>query len=216
MLRYVLLFIIVFSYFLWLNPGANFSDPDSFYHAKTVELIQEQGIIKEFKWLPFTTLNNIYIDHHLLYHWLLTPFFYLGNSLAVLKIMTTVLAALAIVVFYWWLNQRRVRYSWFYVLSLLSAHQFVFRLNLAKIPAISLIFLLIFSHYLFKHQNKWSWPLFIISWLYVWLYGGWPIMLGIGIIYYLADVCLEGVGDGKKQKLTEIGGNLKKDRKGVG
>jgi len=182
---YILLFIFILSYFIWLNSSPVFPDPDSFYHAKITEIINQTGIITDFNWLPYTTLDQIYIDHHLLYHILLTPIIKILNPLIALKISTTILASLAIVLFYWLLRQLKIKYAFIFTLILLLSHQFIFRLNLAKIPAISLIFILLFIYLLFLKKKTWSWPLFIICFLYVWLYGGWPIMLGIGIIYWL-------------------------------
>lgn len=183
---YLFLFLIVFSYFIWLNNQASFVDPDSFYHAKMVDLIKEDGIIKDFTYLPFTTLNDIYIDHHLLYHLLLVPLVFFIPSLLAVKLAAAFFAALVILVFQWLLDKLKIKYSFIYTLILLFSHQFIFRINLAKVPSLSLIVLLLFIYLLFRYKDKWSWPLFILSFIYVWLYGGWPIMLGIGGIYSLA------------------------------
>ncbi|MFH1900158.1 MAG: hypothetical protein ABIJ83_02725 [Patescibacteria group bacterium] len=190
---YILLFFVVFSYFLWLNSAPVFPDPDSFYHAKAVELISKSGIIREFVWLPWTTLNEIYIDHHFFYHLILMPFTFFLNPLAALKLSAAFFAALVIVVFYWFLQKNKIKYAWAYTLVLLASHQFIFRINLAKTSSVSLIFLLLFLYYLFRIGKKWTWPLFIISFLYVWLYGGWMIMLGIGLIYLLTSMFLEWI-----------------------
>ena len=183
LILYFLLFLAVFSYFLWLNNASVFPDPDSFYHAKMVALMQASGPVKEFPWLPFTTLNDVYIDHHFLYHLLLAPLVCFFSPLLVIKLAAVLFAALAIVLFQWLLDQLKIKYSLVYTLSLLFSDQFIFRLNLAKAPSLSLIFIFLTFYFISQNKNKWSWPLFVLSFFYVWLYGGWPIFLGIGLIY---------------------------------
>ncbi len=182
---YFLLFLTLLAYFLWLNATPSFSDPDAFYHAKITKLIKQSGPIKNFTWLPFTTLNDIYIDHQLLYHLLLIPWFYIFNPLMAVKLAAAFFAALMILTFQWLLDKFKVNYAWAYTLLLLTAYQFIFRINLVKTSALSLIFLLFFIYLIFKHRGRWSWPLFILSTAYVWLYGGWIIALGIGCIDWL-------------------------------
>ncbi len=184
---YLLLFLVIFSYFLWLNNTPVFSDPDSFYHAKIINLISQQGIIHNFTWLPFTTLNDIYIDHHLLYHLLLVPFSFVIDPLLLVKIAAVFLASSFIVLFQWLLDKFKIKYSFIYTLILLTSYQFIFRLNLAKVPALSLIVLLLFIYLLFQQTKKWSWSLFILSFIYVWFYGAWVIGLFLVVLYVGLD-----------------------------
>ena len=187
-LAYLILFLVVGAYFLWLNSTPSFTDPDSFYHAKIAELIKDFGPVKDFHWLPFTTLDDVYIDHHFLYHLILIPFLLVFNPLLAVKISAVIFAALAILVFQWLLDKFKIKHSLAYTILLLFVHQFIFRINLAKIPSLSLIFLLCFIYLLFTNKNRWSWPMFALSFSYVWLYGGWPIMLGIALVYFLISL----------------------------
>ncbi|HRY63013.1 MAG TPA: hypothetical protein P5267_00170, partial [Patescibacteria group bacterium] len=182
---YFLFFVVVFAYFLWLNNTLVFPDPDSFYHAKITELTGDFGPVKDFPWLPFTTLNDIYIDHHFLYHLILVPFVYFFDPLLVIKIAAVFFAALAIILFQWLLDRLAIKYSFVYTLILLFSDKFIFRINLAKVPSLSLIVILLVLYYLFINKGRWSWPLFGLAFLYIWLYGGWPILLGIGLIYFI-------------------------------
>lgn len=185
---YLFLFLIVFSYFLYLNSTPSFPDPDSFYHAKLAQIISQEGIPQDFTWLPFTTLSNIYIDHHLLYHLILVPLVLILPPLVAVKLAAAFFAALTILTFQWLLDKFKIKYSFIYTLILLFAHQFVFRINLAKVPSLSLIVLLLFIYFLFINKNKWPWQLFLLSFAYVWLYGGWPIAFGLISLYFLVDL----------------------------
>ncbi len=182
---YVLLLLTVLSYFLWLNATPGFSDPDAFYHAKITQLIKANGPVKNFKWLPFTTLNELYTDHQLLYHLLLLPLFCCLKPLLAIKLGTVIFAALMILFFQWLLDKFKIKYALAYTFILLTAYQFIFRINLTKTSALSLIFLLAFIYLIFNYSGRWSWKLFILSAAYVWLYGGWAISLGVGLIYWL-------------------------------
>ena len=147
---YIFLFIFIFSFFLWLNSNASFVDPDSFYHAKIAEFIGQNGPVKNFYWLPFTSLDEVYIDHHFLYHLILIPLVSVLSPLVAVKLAAVFFAALAILVFQWLLDKLKIKYSYIYTLILVLTHQFIFRLNLAKTTALSLIVLLFFIYLLFN------------------------------------------------------------------
>lgn len=200
LILYFVLFCLVFGYFFWLTNSQSFPDPDSFYHAKMVEIIRDHGLIKEFHWLPLTTLDKVFIDHHLLYHLLLVPFSYSWSTIAVVKFAAIFLAALAVVIFQWLLDRLKIRYSFIYTLILIFSDQFVFRLNLAKVPSLSLVFILVALYFIARDKRRFSLPLFILSFAYVWLYGGWPILFGIGFIYFIVSGVyqwLEGINRNK-------------------
>lgn len=186
---YFLLFLAVFSYFLWLNASPGFADADAFYHAKVAAHIRDQGLIKNFTWLPQTALAHSYIDHQLLYHILLIPFITFFPPLAAMKISAALFAALALVVFQLVLDKCAIRHSFLFTLLILSSNQFIFRLNLAKTVSLSIVFILLFLYWfifansptrrgMFLHGTL----LFIIGFLYVWLYGGWIILLAVVLI----------------------------------
>ncbi len=199
---YFLLLWFVFTYFLWLNNTPYFPDPDSFYHAQIVELIRDTGPVKDFVWLPLTTLKDIFIDHHFLYHLIIIPLTFFCSSLLAVKLAAIFLAALFMVVFQWLLDRLAIKYSLVYTLVLLFSDQFIFRLNLAKAPSVSLIFLLLAVYFIHRFEHRWSWPLFALSFSYVWLYGGWPILLGMGIIYFIIAGVSQLLADIKKQAIS--------------
>src|SRR3989338_1290856 len=76
-----------------------FADPDSFYHAKMASLMLKQGVVKNFPWLVFTDLPQIYTDHHFLYHLLLIPFVWKINPLVGIKIATVLINTAFVVLF---------------------------------------------------------------------------------------------------------------------
>jgi hypothetical protein len=176
---------LAYGYLQW-QPA--FRDPDSFYHARMASLMLEQGIIRDFIWLPYTTLAIDFANHHFLYHVSLLPFIAALGPLVGIKVATTVYAAAAITVFYGLLRAYGVRYAAAYAFLLATSSSFLFRLNLAKASAAALI--LVFLALIAVRKDK-PWALFVVAWVYVWTHGGWPT-LAIMIAVLLAA---RAVGD---------------------
>ncbi len=177
---YLALFVISFALFFYVQDVRTFADPDSFYHAKMAVLIKEQGLIKNFPWLQFTTLKDNYVDGHLLYHFLLIPFIIFLDPLVGVKLAAIVFASSLIVIIYWFLKKFRVKAAGFYCLLLLVINPFIFRISLAKVPVLANFFLVLTLYFLFSYR---AWPLFILSFFYVWLYAGWPLTLVLTLTF---------------------------------
>ncbi|MFA6255223.1 MAG: hypothetical protein WC675_04330 [Patescibacteria group bacterium] len=182
--QYLVLFLITVSLFIYLQFDSTFADPDSFYHAKLAEILAEKGAITEFPWLTATNLKYNFVDHHFLYHLILIPFVKLFSPLFGLKIATVTFASLLILTFFWFLRQLKVKGAFWYALFLLTVNPFIFRVNLAKAQALVLIFLFLIIYLLFTRRYLF---LILVSCLYVWLYGGWPLLLVLAVIYGLVS-----------------------------
>ena len=182
--KYFFLFVISFLLFSYFQYPPTFPDPDSFYHAKMAVLIRDQGIVRNFPWLQFTVLKDYYIDHHFLYHVLLVPFVSFLDPMAGIKLATATFAALLILIFYWFLEKFKIKGAFFYSLLLLVSSPFIFRVNLAKASSVSIIVLLIGLYFIF---NKKYWRLALLSFIYVWTYGGWPLILVLTLFYIISD-----------------------------
>ncbi len=182
---YFFIFLVALLLFTWLESDATFADPDSFYHAKMAALIKEHGVIKDFVWLPFTVLRTNYIDHHLLYHLLLIPFVSFFSPLIGAKIATVFLAVFLTLIFYWLLRRFKIRYSLIYTFILLVTSPFIFRIGLAKASAPAITAFLLGLYFIFKKKY---WPLAGLSFLYVWLHGGFILILIAALFYALAQM----------------------------
>ncbi|MFH1173489.1 MAG: hypothetical protein V1692_03080, partial [bacterium] len=184
-LDYLLVFLIVLIFFTWLHSDPTFGDPDAFYHVKMSLLMKDQGlVVRDFVWLPFTVLRTGYIDHQWLYHIFLIPFVSWFPPLIGAKIATVFFNVLMVMVFYWLLKQFKVRYAWAYTLLLLPSTPFIFRLGLVKTSALSITVLLIGFYLLSKKKN---WLLAGLSFIYVWLYGGFILLPVVAFFYALGQ-----------------------------
>ncbi len=185
--QYFLLFVLSLFLFGYLQAGPTLADPDSFYHAKISQLIYEQGIVKDFPWLTATNLSQDFIDHHLLYHLILVPFVAVFNPLVGIKIASVLFATAFVLVFFWFLRSFKVRGALWFSLFLLTINPFIFRLNLAKAPALVLILFFLIINFLFQRRYL---ALSLCSFIFVWLYGGWPSALGLSFIYLFLNLIL--------------------------
>ncbi len=181
-----------------LNQISNeLADPDAFYHMRMAQLMAEQGIIKDFIWLPYTTLGENFANQHLVFHALMIPFVAWMNPFVGIKIYTIILALTMLVVLAVTLKKLRLP-SWWLVTSVLALTiPFTFRLNLVKATPLSLILVLLAIICLFYKKNRW---LLLISTIFVWTYGGFAILLLVVGIWSLAEL-LEGES---LAKLTSI------------
>ena len=185
-------FVLAFCYFFYLQYTPAFPDPDSFYHAKIAELFSEGNFVKDFTWLgDYTILGEYYTDQHFLYHIFLIPFVKFFGAVIGIKVATIFLAAALFAVFYWCLRRFQVRFAFLYILVLAFSNPFIFRISLAKAPSLSIIFLLLALVFIFEKKYK---PLFFLSFIYVWSYGGFPLLLVIASIYIIVSLVSGVVG----------------------
>jgi hypothetical protein len=178
------IFIFALLFFGWLQANYTLPDPDSFYHAKMAVLMRDSGIVKDFPWLQATTLKDSFTDHHLFYHFLLIPFVSLFDPLIGIKISQVIFASLAVFLIYRLLAGYGIKNAFLYPFLLLTSASFISRLSLPKANGLSLIILILALYLLFKRK---SFLLFLISILYVWTYGGWPILLVIAGAFLLSE-----------------------------
>lgn len=169
----LVVFVVGFTYFLFLQAEPVFPDPDSFYHVKVAERISRQGVLETFPWLPYTNLSSFYTDQHFLYHVLLIPFTSFFAPLMGAKVATAIINAALMALMAVFLIRFHVRFWWFFLFVLFVTNPFLFRLNLVKAPGLSILLLVLGLWMLFRWR---VWPLAILGFVYVWTYGGFSLL----------------------------------------
>lgn len=178
-------------FFGYLESQPSFADPDSFYHAKITQLmIEKKGPLFDFPWLPLTTLSDSFTDHHFLYHLLLIPFVVIFPPLIGIKVSAVFFATLCILALCWFFERvfisqnQKYRFFWICALAVLLVTNvyFAHRLALPKIPAVSLIWLVLGLYAIARQKIV---PLFFLSFSYVWLYGGWPVIVAMSLVAWV-------------------------------
>ena len=189
---YFIVFTIAFVLFLYILAPPTLLCPDGFYHTKMALLIKEGGIVKDFPWTQFTTYKNLFVDHHFGYHFLLLPFLSIPtpknldsfsaeiDPLLKVKLASAFFASFAILAIYWLLRKLKVKLPVLWTLSSILMMNFIARMSLSRSPAFSLIILILGFYFIVKKKYL---GIFIISFLYVWTYGGWPLMFVCTLVY---------------------------------
>ncbi len=191
----------VFLIFFVIHSVVQFSTPffadsnDSFYHAKMGLMMSTDGILQQFPWLYHTVLNENFVNHHLLFHLMLTPFILLGNGLHAVgaigleglfwgpKLFIVLVLGLLATVFYLFLDHGKIPFKWLWMTAFLAVpYDFYFRLHMIRVQGLSLLTMLLGLYLLWKKQYVW---LGIVCLLYVWLYGGF-FFLPIFVAIYVA------------------------------
>jgi hypothetical protein len=175
-------FAVMLILYLPLQQSKSFADPDSFYHLKMAELIAAHGPIRNFLWMPFTTLASSFADQHFLYHVALIPFIKIMGSFRGMKFATAVFAALAIAFVAWSLRYMGIKYAAAFALAAGVMNPLAFRIGLSKASAPGVALLLIG---LALAAKKRTWPLAIAAFIYVWTHGSWPALVGLGTVVIL-------------------------------
>ncbi len=187
-LRAAAIFLSVAAISTFIQWEPKFRDPDSFYHAKMAALMSARGVIRDFPWLPFTTLAHAFADHHFLYHVILIPFVAALGPLVGVKVATVLLVAACMTAFFALLSAWRVPYPEAFTLILATSTAFLFRINLSKTSAASVAVLLLGLLCIEKRKPA---LLAALAFAYVWLYGGWPLLPVVAGAFAVGRVCAD-------------------------
>jgi hypothetical protein len=169
------------------NQSVCCGDFDGYYHIRWSRLLWEnmrQGHFfpPTFKWLPLTTLNpKDYVDHHLLFHILQIPFTWFNDLRLGAKVAATIFSSLAVFSCYWLIVRYRISYALVWLVAMLSCSApFLYRINMAKAPPISIIFMVAGIYLLFEKKYRW---LAVLAFLYVWTYSLFVTLCAAAVIW---------------------------------
>lgn len=174
---------VVFLVFLYM---IQFSTPDlagndGYYHIRFAKLMRLEGFKPDFPWLPLTILNpGEFYDHHFLYHVVLIPFTY-GDLVLGAKWASIIFASLSFLCIWWLLRGQQVPFASFWAIGLLMISEaFLYRMNMPRAQGLSLAILVLGFHFLLQRKYHYLLPL---SFIYVWTYDGFPLILILTGIY---------------------------------
>ncbi len=188
-LEYALVFLFTLALATFWQFHNAFGDPDGFFHVQIAVFLSQGKLITQMPWMQFTTLTQHFTDQHFLYHVALVPFVKLGNPLWGAKVATIMFTTAFFLTFHTLARKLAGRLAPVLTFLLLFSASFTFRLGLIKANSLSLIVLLCLVMAVIK--GRWK-LVIVLQALYVWLYGGW--ILGIGVIglYWLLSIIKVG------------------------
>jgi hypothetical protein len=165
--------------------GPAILDNDGYYHIRWAAMLRENfPHLPAFKALPLTTLNEQnYVDHHYLFHVLLIPFTF-GDLRVGAKLAAVVFSSLGIASVFALFVAYRVRYRWLWLAPLVaSSEPFLYRFAMTRAPALSLALLGVGAYLILKRKHI---LVGVLSFVFVWSYSLFPLMLGFAIAYSIA------------------------------
>src|SRR5688572_17844657 len=168
---------------------ADMPDNDGFYHIKLAELMRTEGLKPTFSWLPLSILNpNEFYDHHFLFHVALIPFTF-GDLRVGAKWAAVIFASLAFLAIWYLFHRQRVPFAWLWALGLLGiSDAFLYRMSVTRAQSVSLAVLALAFAWLLEGKHK---HLAILSFLYVWMYDAFPLMIALAVLHLIAVALVE-------------------------
>ncbi len=180
LLTSTLLCIVFLSIFAYLISLQGFSDPDAWYHLAVTQELRDHGIIHEFRWLPLTSLYEVYVDHHFGYHILLIPFITLLDPFIGILLATAVIITAFGYMVWHLLSTYELPHRWIAFLILFTSSGFLFRFSLVKSIALFWIFLI--ATFLVLEKRNYL-LLALLSALGVFIHGGF-ILIPLTVLLY--------------------------------
>lgn len=179
----VLIFALSFGIFATFEFAfTNLLGADAYYHFKMAELIRTQGLPQQFPWLYFSFLNENFADQHLLFHFLLIPFTFLP-AITGAKFAVCFFGALAAAAFFYLLLRCEIfTPTIWWLFFLFASGSLIFRLHLLRASSLSLFCLFLLLLALFKDKKILP---FVVSFLFVWLYGASFILLVVLAVFLI-------------------------------
>ncbi len=164
-------------------------DNDGFYHIRLAEIMREESLKPMFNWLPLSILNaRDFYDHHFLYHVALIPFTF-GDLRIGAKWSAVIFASLAFLSIWFLFDRQKIPYAWLWALALLGiSDAFLYRMSVTRAQSLSLAVLAVGCIWLLEGKHK---HLALLSFLYVWMYNAFPLILALAMLHFLAVAMIE-------------------------
>jgi len=181
------LFIIGMAVIQFSTP--DMPDNDGYYHIKLAWLMRTEGLKPDFPWLPLSILNpREFYDHHFLFHVALIPFTF-GDLRVGAKWAAVTFASLAFLAVWALFHRQRVPIAWLWALALLGiSDAFLYRMSVTRAQSLSLAVLAIAFAWLLEGKYK---HLAVLSFVYVWLYDAFPLMIALAVLHFVAVTLVE-------------------------
>lgn len=164
-------------------------DNDGFYHIKFARLMRTEGLKPEFSWLPLSILNaGAFYDHHFLFHAALIPFTF-GDLRLGAKWAAAIFAALAFLAIWFLFHRQKIPFAWLWALALFGiSDAFLYRMSVTRAQSLSLAVLALALMWLLEGKHR---HLGALSFVYVWLYDAFPLMIALAVLHLLAVALIE-------------------------
>ncbi len=164
-------------------------DNDGFYHIKLAWLMRTESLKPAFPWLPLSILNeNEFYDHHFLFHVALMPFTF-GDLRLGAKWAAVTFSAIAFLSVWYLFHRQKLPLAWLWAVGLLGiSDAFLYRMSITRAQSLSFAMLVLGLAWILEGKYK---HLAILSFLYVWMYDAFPLMLAVAALHSASIFLLE-------------------------
>ena len=177
-----IMLLLIFSILQFAVP--NIIGFDGYYHIKTADIIKEQGFIQEFPWAKHTILSDNYADIQILFRIILIPFTFFALESGA-KIASIIFAAIAFIIFYWFLTKNKIKYPFFWtLLYLFTADSLMYRFLLPRQMPLVIVLLILTIYFL---QRKKYLFLGLTSLVLVLLHSSFVFQLILILLYFILE-----------------------------
>ncbi len=181
-LRLAIIFILFFTSLSIIQfSTSDLPDNDGFYHIKMAWLMRTESLKPDFPWLPLTILNSReFFDHHFLFHAAMIPFTY-GDLVVGAKWAAVLFGSLAFLSVYYLFEKQKIPFAWLWSLCILGVSEgFLYRMSIPRAQSLSLGILVLGIAWMLEGKYH---RLAVLSFLYVWMYDAYPLILMLAILY---------------------------------
>ncbi len=186
----ILLFVLFFGGMAVVQfASPDLPDNDGFYHIKLAWLMRTEGLKPDFPWLPLSILNeDEFYDHHFLFHVALIPFTF-GDLRLGAKWAAVIFSAISFLSIWYLFHRQKIPASWLWALGLLGiSDAFLYRMSITRVQSLSLAVLALGLLWILEGKYK---HLAVLSFLYVWMYDAFPLILAIAGLHFMAVLLIE-------------------------
>lgn len=169
-----------------------FTDADSYFHVGVARRILEDGWLRRFEWLPYTTLHDPFPDMHLAQHLLLVPLVAILDPTTALEVGTVLLSSAVALSLYLVLRRRGVRWAAPWVVLGLLANPLALAYSVfLKGAALFLVLLPWFVDAVWEGRAR---RVFALAWASVYVYVGAAVLVPFAIVHALVARDLRLIG----------------------
>jgi len=164
----------IFGFLQFIGPGL--AGNDGYYHIAMGSLIRDEGLRVAFPYLEFTLLDTAhYVDMHLLFHLLQSPFTAFLTLDHAARLSVTVFATMTCTLFVYLLKRYDIPHPLFWLLILIaSSATFLYRMSMPRPPVFALAYTLLAFHCLMQRNVR---LLALTALLFTWTYKVFPILI---------------------------------------
>jgi hypothetical protein len=163
---------------------------DGYYHARYARMMPDRGLSRSFPWTQLSTWNSRFCDKEFLYHLAMMPFARIGHDpLVGAWVFALLLSVTVLAVLYVLLRSHHCPWPlYFAAIPLASGGLFIARLGMIRSHVLSMILLLIGTHFLLR--RKWK-LIAVLGFVYAWSYT-MPFVLLMTALPFIAGRFIAG------------------------